>query len=172
MRIFGSQVSFCLVYVTSKRFEYLLKTTFNVPLCQIKRVKKELCGGATLSRLSCRRRYVILDQQFPASNYISSKMFAAVPQKFPSFGVGASSLLFRRPNQAQLTQNCCCLLFSIKSKLGHFKKWLKFDGRNNAQAYPGLIYHTHSLFIPFWTSQNALRPVEKCVLVLVTTEFG
>ena len=117
MRSFGAWVSFCSVYVTSKIFVYLLKTTVNIPLCQIRSMNRELCGGATLCRLSCRRRYVILDQKFPASNYISSKMFPDDPQKFPTFGVGASSLLFGRPNQAQPTQNCCCL---IPHNLAHF----------------------------------------------------
>ena len=117
MRSFGAWASFSSVYVTSKIFVYLLKTTVNVPLCQIRSINKELCGVATLSRLSCRRRYVILDQQFPSSNYISSKMFPTFPQKFPNFGVGDSSLLFGRPNQAQSSQNCC---FLIPQNLAHF----------------------------------------------------
>ena len=99
-------------------------------------------------------------------------MFVVVPQKFPSFGVGASSLLLGMPNQAQQAQNCYCRLLFITSELGQFKKWLKFDGRNNAQAHPGLLYHAQRLFIPFLTTQNALRPIQKCVLVLVKTEFG
>ena len=162
MRSFEAQVSFCSIYVTSKIFVYLLKTTINIPLCQIRSIIRELRGGATLSRLCCRRRYVILDQQFPSSNSISSKMLDVVPQKYPSFGVGASPLLFGRPNQAQPTQNHCCLLLFITSKLGQFKKWLNFDGRNNAQDHPRLVYHAQRLFMPFLTSQNALRPIQKC----------
>ena len=172
MRSFGSGVSFCSVYVTSKIFVYLLKSIVNVHLCEIRSINRELRGDATLSRLSCRRRYVILDQQFLASSSISSNMFPVAPQKFPSFGVEASSLLFGRPNQAQTAHNRYRLLLFITLELGQFKKWLKFDSRKNSQAHPILLYHAQRLFMPFLTTYNALIPVQKCVLVLVTTEFG